>query len=239
MLAEKKEIEIKFGKRRATATVQRAERRYLRIEVDPDGLIRVTAPRTAETVEIVRRVNRRSGWIFRQIDKIAGQPARTPVRRYVSGETHLLLGRQYRLAIEASDNPGVRIDGVRLVIGVRRLDDEGHNRRLLSAFYALQARQVFHERLEHVFAPFGRKGLKKPSLLVRKLFKRWGSYTLNGRIVLNVDLVRASPSLIDYVLCHELVHAFHPDHGNEWRSMLNLMMPDWVERKAALELALR
>ena len=27
---------------------------------------------------------------------------------------------------------------------------------------------------------------------------------------LNVDLVRASPMMIDYVICHELAHAFYP-----------------------------
>jgi predicted metal-dependent hydrolase len=69
--------------------------------------------------------------------------------------------------------------------------------------------------------------------------KRWGSFTPGGRVVLNVDLVRASPRLIDYVICHELAHAFYPDHGKEWRSLLNTVMPDWADRKAQLESALR
>ena len=69
--------------------------------------------------------------------------------------------------------------------------------------------------------------------------KRWGSYTPKGRIVLNVDLVRASPAQIDYVICHELAHAFHPDHGKEWRDMLSNIMPDWEGRKLMLETQLR
>ncbi|CAD5272937.1 conserved hypothetical protein [Bosea sp. 62] len=232
-------IEITFGDRRTTGKVVRAERRYLRIEVDPNGSINVTAPMSADLSEIVRRVNRRGGWIFQQLDSIADHPVRTPERRYVSGETHLFLGRQYRLAIEAIDDPCVRIDGARLLVGVRKLNDQAHYRRLLTAFYALQSRDVFRERLEHVFPPFARKGLTKPPLIIRKLSKRWGSYTPKGRIVLNVDLVRASPLLIDYVICHELVHAFHPDHGKEWRSMFDAVMPDWQQRKSSLEAALR
>ncbi len=69
--------------------------------------------------------------------------------------------------------------------------------------------------------------------------KRWGSYTPKGRIVLNVDLVRASPILIDYVICHELAHAFYPDHGKEWRNLFDTVMPDWESRKARLEAFLR
>jgi hypothetical protein len=45
--------------------------------------------------------------------------------------------------------------------------------------------------------------------------------------------------LIDYVICHELAHAFHPDHGAEWRKLLESVMPDWEMRKASLEALLR
>jgi predicted metal-dependent hydrolase len=45
--------------------------------------------------------------------------------------------------------------------------------------------------------------------------------------------------LIDYVICHELAHAFYPDHSKEWRTLFNTVMPDWEDRKAQLERALR
>jgi predicted metal-dependent hydrolase len=81
--------------------------------------------------------------------------------------------------------------------------------------------------------------MQMPALVVRTMSKRWGSYTPTGRIVLNVDLVRASPSLIDYVICHELTHGFCSDHGKEWRNLLSAVMPDWEERKMKLEALLR
>jgi len=52
-------------------------------------------------------------------------------------------------------------------------------------------------------------------------------------------MVRASPILIDYVICHELAHAFYPDHGKEWRNLFDMIMPDWESRKARLEAFLR
>jgi predicted metal-dependent hydrolase len=33
--------------------------------------------------------------------------------------------------------------------------------------------------------------------------------------------------LIDYVICHELTHGFHADHGKEWQNLLSTVMPDW------------
>jgi predicted metal-dependent hydrolase len=75
--------------------------------------------------------------------------------------------------------------------------------------------------------------------MIRRMTKRWGSYTPSGRITLNIDLVRAGPDLIDYVICHELAHAFYGNHGEEWRSLLTGVMPDWERRKLQLESMLR
>lgn len=232
-------VNVSWGARSLRVKVQRIERRVLRIDVQPSGAVLVFAPSGENLAQIEARVCRKRAWIFQEIDRVAGRPSVTPDRHFVSGETHLLLGRQYRLAIEQSDDPQVRVSGTRLRILARRVDDHAHCRRLLGAFYALTAREVFRERLGVVFPPFARKGLPRPSLIIRQMAKRWGSYTPKGRIVLNIDLIRASPDLIDYVICHELVHAFHPNHGTDWRKLFDAMMPDWEGRKARLEEMLR
>jgi hypothetical protein len=89
-----------------------------------------------------------------------------------------------------------------------------------------------------VAPPFLRLGIDYPSLVIRRMTRRWGSFTAAGNLVLNRDLIRASPRLIDYVVAHELAHGSHPDHGPEWQSLLTRVMPDWHERKALLELQL-
>lgn len=235
MASDPSTIEVRFGDRCVLASVRRSERRYLRIDVDPNCSVCVTAPADARIEDIERRANRRGAWVFRKIDHIVSRPPQTPERCFVSGETHLFQGRQYRLAIETSAETGVRLDGGRIIVGVRRIDDQAHCRRLLTAFYALEARSIFRERLDAIFPPFGRRGLKRPKIIIRKLARRWGSFTPKGHLVLNVDLIRASPAQIDYVICHELVHGFHPDHGPEWRNLFDALMPDWPQRKALLE----
>lgn len=197
------------------------------------------APGDADIDEIARRATQKGSWIFRELDLISARPASTPARRYVSGETHLLLGRQYRLQIEKADEAYVRCDGGRMIVMARDPDDQAHCRRLIKAFYALNARSVFPERLSVQMAAFERKGLRRPQLIIRELSKRWGSLTPNGRMVLNVDLIRAAPDLIDYVISHELAHGLHPDHGAGWRSLLTMLMPDWEARKGRLEASLR
>ncbi len=239
MTSSHRSIDLKFGRRVVTAVVRRATRQYLRIEVTPDLLVRVTAPLDADFDEVARRVNRRRSWIFRKISEIECRPPVTPARRYLSGETHVLLGRQYRLAITDSKDSCVRIEGGRIVVGLPHTEDPRVIRQLVTKFYAAEARRVFRARLDSLFAPFRRRGLTMPAIVVRHLSKRWGSFTPSGRIVLNVDLVKARTSLIDYVICHELGHAIYPDHGPKWQKLLESVMPNWETRKILLESSLR
>jgi predicted metal-dependent hydrolase len=236
---DSEQIEVGWGERRVIAELHRTSRRVLRIEVRPSGHVVVFAPSGEASGTIQDRVQKKGAWIFREIDRIVALPSVTPERHFVSGETHLLLGKQYRLSIEQGDDPQVQIDGSRLRVLMRRLDDQAHCRRLITAFYVTIARRVFRERLDAMAPPFVRRGLPNPPLIVRRMSKRWGSYTPKGRIVLNVDLVRASPMLIDYVICHELAHAFYPDHGEEWRNLFDMIMPDWKSRKGRVEAFLR
>jgi predicted metal-dependent hydrolase len=168
--AVSEQIEVGWGKRRTLATLQRTNRRVLRIEVRPSGAVLVFAPSGEDLGAVQDRVKRRGEWIFREIDRVASRPSVTPDRHFISGETHLLLGKQYRLSIEEGDDPQVQIEGARLKVLVRRIDDQAHCRRLLTSFYAITARKVFRERLDENAPPFVRKGLRSNSLIVISLY---------------------------------------------------------------------
>jgi predicted metal-dependent hydrolase len=239
MTESRESIELSWGERRKTAELRRSTRRVLRVEVRPSGEIVVFAPADAALDAVASRLKRKCGWIFRQLDAVESRKPLTPPRHFVSGETHLLLGKPYRLSIEEAQTPEVRTEGLQLRLYTPNPQDLANCQRLLLDFYAIMARQVFRERLAAMSPPFLRKGMEIPGLMIRPMSKRWGSYTGSGRVVLNVDLVRAAPALIDYVICHELAHAFHPDHGADWRNLLSTVMPDWESRKDQLEALLR
>lgn len=229
------ELEASWGKHRLPFRLRRAEVKRLRIVVDPEGKVQVTAPLHATDDAVIERVARRGDWIQRQRENFARWRPRTPVRQYLDGETHLLLGRQLRLQIERKVSREVAVSGGRLIVGLSETADRDAIRGVVLAWYVAQAKAVFAERLEAQSLIWRRFGVDRPRLIVRALRNRWGSMTAAGNLVLNVDLVRASPKLIDYVIAHELAHVLHPDHGQEWRQLLASVMPDWEDRKALLE----
>lgn len=216
-------------------SVRRSERHTLRIAVTPEGEIVVCAPNEAHDADIVSRVRKRGAWIVRQQVRFDRWRPRTPPRQYESGETHLLLGRPYRLLKQAGPTIGVRLDGDRIILTLPHDKGLVFRRTIIQHWYQLHAHRVFPERLTAVLPPFARQGVERPRLVVREMTHRWGSFTAKGALVLNLELVRASPSLIDYVIAHELAHALHPNHGAGWEDLLTRVLPDWRVRKEELE----
>lgn len=229
------ELSFVWGGESIQFTLRRDERRRLKVSVTPLGEIIVIAPLDATADEVVRRVSRRGSWIIRQLKDFEKWRPRTPPRQYVSGETHLFLGRQYRLRVLTSDRPDIGIDGDRLVVAVPENSDFAYRRMVLRHWYRLQAHGLFPSRLDVVFSTFLRDGIERPHLIIRDMSKRWGSFTPKGNLVLNQDLIRASTNCIDYVIAHELAHALEPDHGLGWQRLMDRVMPDWIERKTELE----
>jgi predicted metal-dependent hydrolase len=230
---------VRYGAAVIEFELVRADRETLEIAVLPDGAVLVKAPRSAREGAVLERVARRARWILRQQHYFAQFQPRTPMRRYVGGETHLYLGRQYRLAIVEGHD-----EGVRLVAGWFRVTvhpDQRSSlrvRRLLDRWYAEKATVRLTERFDDCWSRFPAEGRGRPSLRLRRMRTRWGSLSAAGTLSLHPDLVRAPKECIDYVIVHELCHLICPDHGREFRNLLERVLPDWERRKHRLELAL-
>lgn len=227
---------LELGRERITFRLKRSNRKTLGISVDPEGEVLVTAPEAATLDAVTAIVRRRAAWILDKQADILARPVPTTPRRYVPGETHLFLGRQYRLSVDPA-TIGTRREGDRIVVGGVAADEPARIRNRLNNWYSREARRVFADRLAACFLLFRYEMECCPRLRVAPLEKRWGSYIrANHTLLLNRTLVQASPPLIDYVVIHELCHAKNPDHGRAFVAALDVKLPDWVTRKEKLEL---
>lgn len=205
------------------------------ISVLPDGGVEVVAPENADPVDVDKRVTRRARWILRQQRRFAEFRPRTPPRRFVGGETHRYLGRQYRLKIDVADVDRVLIRSGRLVVETRFPDDRDWTRVLVRRWMRQRAREVLRERYEAARPTMAALGIAPPPLVVCPMKRRWGSHTPSGRILLNDVLIAARRDCIDYVIVHELCHVVEPNHSPQFFRLLRRLMPDWERRKDLLE----
>lgn len=211
-------------------------RQTLGIEVHPDQRVVVRAPLGCDVKVIAQRVHKRAAWISRRIADFQRYTPRTPPRQYVSGETHLYLGRQHRLKLVAGDAASVRMNRGQLLVTVPGKSDAERVRAMLQRWYQDRAKVVFNEVLANCLLHF--KGQTLPRLIVRTMRSRWGSLSQAGTMTLNVDLIRAPRGCIEYVVMHELCHHQYRNHDARFFRQLTRVMPDWEKRKHRLETAL-
>lgn len=214
------------------------ERKTLEIAVHPDRSVVVKAPVGTTLSEAEKRVLRRAGWISRQLNFFRQFEPRTPERRYVGGESHYYLGRQYRLKVSRGKEERIRLSKGYFHVEIKENAPADRVRVLLQGWYAERAAEKFHESLGRCWQVFSTLSLEKPRLQIRRMRKRWGSLSKSGTLTLNTDLIRAPRECIDYVITHELCHLQCHDHSPGFFRLLESMMPDWEKRKHRLELVL-
>lgn len=216
----------------------RSQRRTLSITVRPDLSVRVTAPLSASVDSILQKVRRRARWILKQQRIFREYLPTTPPRRFVAGETHRYLGRQYRLKIDEGPSETVKLKGQFIRVTTRRKIDTRRTAELVKTWYADHARHVFDKCLATSLKKFPTLSKRPPQVRLRHMPRRWGSCTKHGAIFLNPELIQASASCVEYVISHELCHLLHPNHGRAFYTLLQTVMPDWQTRKARLERSL-
>jgi predicted metal-dependent hydrolase len=64
--------------------------------------------------------------------------------------------------------------------------------------------------------------------------RKWASFSSKGSLTLATDLLVHPVGLVEYAICHELLHQRLPDHNKGFQAMLAAWMPDWRERERRL-----
>ena len=105
------ETSIQFGSKRINFQVEYSDRKTLGITVTPDLYVLVKAPYDSPIDKIKEKLLKRAAWIIKQQSFFLSFHPKTPPRKYVGGETHLYLGRQYLLKIESGKKDSVKLKG--------------------------------------------------------------------------------------------------------------------------------
>jgi predicted metal-dependent hydrolase len=226
---------IEYNGEAISFQVHYGDRKTMEIAVHPDSRVVVKAPADTTLEAVHTRVKRRARWIRKKLEYFHQFEPGTSPGRYSGGETHLYLGRQYRLKPVKSSANEVKLKGAYFHVRTPYPEKANNLKNLLDEWYSCHARLIFQKRLAACYE--SAKGLKVPfpEISVRKMTKRWGSCSKQGRIVLNMALLKASLFCIDYVITHELCHLRIPNHSERFYRLLGKYMPDWKKRKELLE----
>jgi predicted metal-dependent hydrolase len=209
-------------------------RRTVGITVEPDRRIVVLAPQGADRVRIEQILRRRLPWIRRQRRTLESLPQPSTLRRWVAGETHRYLGRQYRLKPVRASAKDVKLIAGYFLVGLPNPKNQVGVQHLMEAWYRESAYRVLSKTAERILHSTTWLDVAVPPITIRAMRQRWGSTTAAGRVMFNIDLIKTPLGCIEYVVAHELVHLAIPNHGPAFWRMLTRCLPEWKKWRERL-----
>jgi predicted metal-dependent hydrolase len=207
--------------------VVRKDIKHLHLAVyPPHGRVRVAVPlRTSdETVRLA--VISRLGWIRRQQNALE-QQQRQSEREMVTGESHFVQGRRYRLeVIEQEPSASVVIrNGKTVELRVRPGTDREKREDVLQRWY----RQLLRDQIPELQAKWDPViGVQVASCAIKRMKTKWGACNIEERrIWLNLELAKKPPACLEYILVHEMVHLLERHHNDRFRAYMDEFLPQW------------
>lgn len=205
------------------------------VRVQPDGAVKALAPEELNDKEVIAAVKKRARWVYKQLDEFQQQQLHITPRKFVSGETHYYLGKQYVLKVIEESTQTASVKLIRGTLQVTTKDKKPERiKSLLNEWYKEKAKNTFSQRLAELVehTPWVSE---PPVMRVQAMKTQWGSCSPHGRLTLNPHLVKAFRDGIDYVILHELCHIAEHNHSERFYRLLNQVMPSWKSIKSRLD----
>lgn len=223
---------VQFGSKEITFQLFYSDRKTLGITVTPEMEVSVKAPLETPIEQIYEKVKKRAPWILKQQSFFLSFYPKNVQKQFVSGETHLYLGKQYRLKILEGELEHVKLKGQYIQVVT---NDKSAVKRLIQTWYLQKAKLKFQHLANPLIERFKKYNVEPDSIVLREMPTRWGSCTPKGKIILNPELIKAPKGCIEYVIIHELCHLIHHDHTQKFIDLQEKEMPDWQKWKMKLE----
>ncbi len=202
----------------------------------PKGRVRVAAPLRLDDEAVRLAVVSRLGWIRRQQNGFEQQD-RQSQREMITGESHFVQGRRYRLDVIEHEGPAsVSLLNTRtLELRVRAGTGRDQREAVLHRWY----RQRLRQRIPQLISQWEPEiGVTVAQWGIKRMKTRWGTCNVEARrIWLNLELAKKPASCLEYILVHEMVHLLERHHNERFRELMDRLMPLWREYRAELNRA--
>jgi predicted metal-dependent hydrolase len=199
----------------------------------PDGKVTLACPVATPEDTIRLYLASKIGWVKRQQKLLQGKD-RQSQRKYVTGETHYLFGRAYRLkVIQSVGNSNVQVKGKkRIELTVQSDMSEDAKQELMKEFYRAQLKKVLVKMIDDWS---NKMNVSPEKWQVKAMKTKWGSCnTAKKSLLFNLELAKKPKSCIEYIVVHELVHLKERLHNDRFVYLMDMHIPKWREHKVEL-----
>ena len=219
-----------------TFIFERKSIKNINLRIRHNGNVYVSAPTNVPKNVVDTFVISKCNYIKNAIDNFENNEIQKTEKQYISGENVTFLGKNMRISIVKDSDEYVNCDGIYVYVHVKCPDYYNRKKNLFNNWLKEQCSIIFNEIVQNVHKKFIPYDISFPQITLRNMKSRWGSCQPNKCVItLNKHLIEAPKSCIEYVVYHEFCHFIHPNHSKQFYSLLQIMLPDWKERKYLLE----
>lgn len=229
-----KTASLHAGSEEIEYTIVRSSRRTMAIHIRPGGVVQVRAPWYLPAYLIKQFVEAKSSWIIRHREKLRNHKPQAQQHDPVPGSTLPFLGRSLTLRVLRGSKYAVAVTGDELTVTGPGVDSGDRLKALIERWYLSEAVKYFSIRTRELAQEHSTLLPQPVSVRVRKMKSRWGTCKSDGTICFNRELIKKETRLIDSVIIHELCHLVHHNHGKEFYSLLESIIPDYKSRRREL-----
>lgn len=204
---------IQYGTRTIEFEVQRNNRlKHTYITIERDCPVLVRANDSVDNEEIKKVVRQKAAWICSKLEELGETPSQSNV---MTGSRLYYLGKSYYVELIKEEREDVLIDFIHSkfkiltpqVIGQEEINEA------IQIFYLEKAQ----EKIKKLVAKWSKKMEQYPTHIGFKASKtKWGSCNHMNQITFNPEIMKLSPSLIEYAVVHELAHITYKNHSKEF-----------------------
>lgn len=208
-------------------TLKRSNRKTASIYIERDGQVSVYVPEDLNESQIEELLEGKRKWIYRNLAEWHDLNATSVQREFVNGEGFLYLGRTYRLKlVEEQARPLMLKDGYFCLRSNNGSVPDADA--AFKEFFREKGKTRIPERVGHYES---RMGVQSKAVKIIDLKNRWASCSPGGNVNFHWKCMMASPTVLDYIVVHELAHLIHPNHTDAFWNEVDKVMPDYGERK--------
>lgn len=201
-----------------------SKRNTITITVDRDRSVIVRAPEGTNPDKIRSILESKKRWIFSKLRNPQKYNNSVKKKEFVSGETVLYLGRNYRLEVEKDGDESIRFIG-KFVITSATL---GYANKLFTDWYTQKAKEKIIPRAYNHARDMG---VRFNEIKISDLKFRWGSCTPKDNLNFNWKLMKAPMYVVDYIIVHELTHLLESNHTSRFWNIVQTQVPGFIKAK--------
>ena len=215
------------GRELPLRVVENARAKRLTLRIDAGGqALRVTVPPGLRPSEVDRFLDRHRAWLELKLARLPDRPqVRAGVKIPLRGTPHLIVhrpGKRGTVAVACEDGaPALHVHG-----------EETHLPRRLADFLKREARRDIEPLVAKHTASVGRRA---KAIRFKDTSSRWGSCTADGALSFSWRIMMAPPTVIDYLVAHEVAHLREMNHGPKFWALCRELCPRTDEARAWLK----